>query len=821
MQEELFSVYNVKDVNIEEEMKSSYIEYAMSVIVGRALPDVRDGLKPVHRRILYAMYEQGITHDKTYKKSARVVGEVLGKYHPHGDTAVYDSMVRMAQNFSMRYMLIDGQGNFGSVDGDNAAAMRYTEARMSKIAGEILQDIDKNTVEFTPNFDESLQEPTVMPSKLPNLLINGSSGIAVGMATNIPPHNLVEICDAVMLVIDNPESTIEDIMQIVTGPDFPTGAQICGTKGIRDAYLTGRGIIKIQAKYHIEENKAKKKKALIVTEIPYTVNKSQLIIRIADLIKDKTIIGIGDLRDESDRKGMRIYIELKKDVNEDVVINQLLKHTPMLMSYGINIVALDNGQPKQLNLKELLTKFIEHRFIVVKRGVEFDLKKAEARAHILEGLRIALNNLDEVIALIKASQNAEEARNKLVSRFQLSEIQAQAILDMRLQRLTGLEREKLEAEYTELMEKIIDMKDILAKSQRIFDIIKADTIELKERYGDKRKTELTVDFEELNMEDLIHEETVVVFITKYGFVKRIAVDTFRNQLRGGRGIGGMVTREGDIIEKVFVTSTHSYLTCFTTSGKVYKTKVYNIHEETRTSKGISISNVINLGEAEKVTSAVVIDKFDNDGYLFMTTINGVVKRVRIDEFKNIRTSGIIAITLDEGDELRWVEITDGKQEALLVSRNGMIIRFKEEEVRSTGRMARGVRGMLLKEGDKIVDNSVRPVDEGVSYLLMIAESGIGKRSHIKEFRLQKRAGLGLRGIKLKVTDKLAGGTIVNSDDEVIIVSEKGTVSRQSVKSISSQGRAAKGVRVQKLDKGDKVVAFARMIEEEKEEEVSE
>ncbi len=814
---ELLSAQNIKPINIEDEMKSSYIDYAMSVIVGRALPDVRDGLKPVHRRILYAMYEQGITPDKPHKKSARVVGEVLGKYHPHGDSAVYEAMVRMAQHFSLRYPLVDGQGNFGSVDGDSAAAMRYTESRMSKIALELLEDIDKNTVEFTPNFDESLEEPTVMPAKLPNLLINGSSGIAVGMATNIPPHNLTEICDAIIALIEEPNLTAIELMHYVKGPDFPTGAQICGQRGIIEAYQTGKGIIKVQAKHHFEENKSKKRRALIITELPYTVNKAMLILKIADLVKSKAINGIADLRDESDRKGMRIYIEFKREANESVVLNQLIKHTQMVVSYGINIVALDNGQPKTLGLRELLTKYIEHRIIVVKRAVEFDLKKAQARAHILEGLRIALDNLDRVIALIRSSNTGEEAREALIRNFELSEIQAQAILDMRLQRLTGLEREKIEQEHKELLERIADMLDILAKRERILDIIKADAVYLRERFGDKRRTELTTDIEDLNYEDLIEEETVAVFISKFGFVKRLSVDNFRNQLRGGRGIGGMVTREGDIIEKVFIVSTHSTLVCFTSNGKAYKTKVYNISEESRYSKGSNISSILNLQENELVTTGVIMDNFDAENqYFFMTTLRGVVKRVKVTDFKNIRTNGIIAINLDEGDTLRWVEITDGNKDVMLLSRDGMVIRFKEDQVRPIGRAARGVRGMQLKGKDRIVDNSVRSLDEDNSSLLILAESGIGKRINIKEFRLQKRAGLGLRSIKLKVGDFLAGGAIVTNDDEVIIVSEKGTVSRQSVKPISKQGRAARGVRVQKLDSKDKVVAFARLLDEEKE-----
>jgi len=810
---------NIRDINIEDEMKTSYIDYAMSVIVGRALPDVRDGLKPVHRRILYAMYEQGITHDKSYKKSARVVGEVLGKYHPHGDTAVYDAMVRMAQPFSLRYMMVDGQGNFGSVDGDRAAAMRYTEARMSKIAGEMLKDIDKNTVDFSPNFDESLKEPTVMPSKLPSLLMNGSSGIAVGMATNIPPHNLDEVVDAVVAMVDNPDMTVSDLMEHIKGPDFPTAAQICGRAGIVDAYTTGRGIIKLQAKYKIEEVKAKKRKSIIVTELPYTVNKAMLIMKIADLVKAKTIMGIADLRDESDRKGMRIYIELKRDANEDIVINQLLKHTQLLMSYGINMVALDNGQPKVMNLKTIISKFIEHRFIVIKRGVEYDLKKAQARSHILEGLRIALEHLDEVIELIKSSANAAEARQKLIATFKLSEIQAQAILDMKLQKLTGLERDKIEVEYLELQEKIKDMLDILAKKERVFDILKADCLEIKDRFGDNRRTEITTAFEDFDMEDLIQEEKVCVFITKFGFVKRVSLDTFRTQLRGGRGIGGMVTREGDIIEKIFITSTHSYLVCFTNTGKVYKTKVFYIQEESRYSKGSSIANILKLDEGEKVTTAVVIDDFTTEQNLFFTTRKGIVKRVMVNQFQNIRTSGIRAITLDDGDELRWVELTDGKQNVLLVSKGGMVIHFSENKVRTMGRNARGVKGMELNPGDEIVDNSVKAVDEEKVFLLLLAESGIGKRTRLTDYRLQNRAGKGLRGIKLKKGDVLAGGTIVERDDEIIIVTKNGTVVRQLVVRISVQGRAARGVRVQKVDTGDIVVSFAKVLQEEEEEEV--
>lgn len=822
MQEELFNFYNVQDQDIEKEMRSSYIDYAMSVIVGRALPDVRDGLKPVHRRILYAMYEQGMVHNKPYKKCARVVGEVLGKYHPHGDTAVYDSLVRMAQEFSLRYPLVDGQGNFGSIDGDNAAAMRYTEARMSKLASELLADIEKETVEFTPNFDESLTEPTVLPTKVPNLLINGSSGIAVGMATNIPPHNLEEVCQAVKALLDDPSLTVDQLMEYIKGPDFPTAGTICGRKGIIDAYHTGKGIIKIEGRYFVEEVKSKKRKAIIITELPYAVNKAQLIIKIADLVKDKTITGIADLRDESDRKGMRIYVELKRDANEQIVTNQLLKHTQLRVSYGINSIALVNGQPKLLSLKEFLANFITHRFNMIKRRVQYDLKKAEARAHILEGLRIALDNLDEVISLIKESKDAGMARTALMNTYSLSEIQAQAILDMKLQKLTGLEREKIEIEHKELLLKIEDMKDILANKERVKIIIKEESDYIIEKYGNPRRTEIAGVIEDINIEDLIKEETVVVFFTKFGFVKRVSVDTFRMQLRGGRGIGGMNTRDGDFIEKLFVTSTHSNLVCLTSKGKCFQTKVYNIPEESRYSKGTSINNIIHLGEEEKVTTAVVVDNFKEEGkYLFMTTRKGIVKKVEVSKFQNIRANGIIAITLDDDDELSWVNMTDGSLDILLVSNEGMVIRFAEDQIRATGRSARGVIGMRLKGDDYLIDSSALNTDESKQFLLVLSKNGRGKLARLTDFRIQKRSGLGLRAIKLAKIDSLASGRIVNKEDEVIIVTEKGTVSRQSIKRISVQGRAARGVMVQKLDKGDKVVAFKPLAEQQYEQQEEE
>lgn len=801
----------ITPINIEEEMKNSYIDYAMSVIVGRALPDVRDGFKPVHRRILYSMHENGMTPGKPYKKSARVVGEVLGKYHPHGDSAVYDSMVRMAQNFALRYPLVDGQGNFGSIDGDSAAAMRYTEARMSKIATEMLADIEKETVDTSPNFDESLQEPNVLPTKIPNLLINGTSGIAVGMATNIPPHNINEVVNGCIKLIDNPLADVFELMEDIKGPDFPTAAEICGRKGIMEAYSTGRGIIKVKAKCHIEEVKGKKGKiAIIVDEIPYQVNKAQLIIKIADLVKDKKIEDISDLRDESDKKGMRIYIELKKDANEQVVLNQLYKHTQMMTSFGINMVALVNGVPRQLTLKQMLEYFIEHREEVITRRTQFDLDKARARAHILEGLRIALANLDAVIKLIRESKDVESARTGLMDNFELSDKQANAILDMRLQKLTGLEREKIEEEYNELLIKIADLEDILAKRERKMAIIKEELTEIKEKYGDLRKTEIGAEIIDMDEEDLIAKETVAVFLTKQGFVKRVAIDTFRAQLRGGRGIAGMGTREDDIIDNVFVTSTHDYIMCFTSLGKVYWLKVYKIPEASRLGKGIHLSHLINLDEDEHVTAAINVSDYNTEDYFMMATIKGVVKKTRIDNFKNIRSNGVIAINLDEGDTLQWVKRSDGDSEVMMATAEGMIIRYHENDVRHMGRATRGVRGITLNVGDKVVSMDVLKDDHDI---MILTESGIGKRTRLSEYRLQKRGGKGLRAIKLKSRpnqDYVTKIAVVEISDEIIIVTKNGTVSRQKVKAVSMQRRAARGVKVQKLDGGDYVVDFTKV-----------
>ena len=825
-QEVLFSANpldgsRIVDQNIVDEMKSSYIDYSMSVIVSRALPDARDGLKPVHRRILYAMNEQGMTPNRPYKKSARLVGEVLGKYHPHGDTAVYDSMVRMAQDFSLRYPLVDGQGNFGSVDGDNAAAMRYTEARMSRISTSMLDDIDKDTVDFSPNFDESLEEPTVLPAKLPNLLLNGTSGIAVGMATNIPPHHLGELIDGTIALIDNPDITIPELMQHVKGPDFPTGAIICGREGIQSAYMTGRGSIRVRAKLHLEEvGKKNDREAIIVTEIPYQVNKANLIIRIAELVKEKKIMGIADLRDESDRKGMRIYIELKKDANPDVVINLLYKHTPMQNTFGANILAIVDGVPRTLNLKECLQQYQKHREIVIVRRTQFELRKAEERAHILEGLRIALQNLDAVIKLIRASKTAEEAKAGLISQFSLSDIQAQAILDMRLQRLTGLEREKIETEYAELLKTIADLKDILEKRDRLLTIIKAELLEIKEKYNDERRTALEESAEEVDLDDLIPEETVAVFLTKQGFIKRVSLDTFRSQLRGGRGVQGMNTRDEDQVDTLMVVSTHTYLLCFTNLGKAYRVKVYTIPDATKQGKGRSIATVLNLAEGESVKAMVPVDDFtDEKTYLLMGTEKGVVKKTAITEFQHLRNSSVIAINLDQEDDLLMVLKTNGEQDVVMATEKGMMIRFSELDVRPLGRATRGVRGITLRTGDKVI--SFVLVNEGAS-LLLVTKFGYGKRTQLTAFRCQKRSGMGVRAIQLRdrkdVKDTVIKSLLVSPNDQLICVTKNGTVNRQDAYAISSQGRAARGVIVQRLDDGDEVIDIAKIVESEEKEE---
>lgn len=794
-------------INLEDEMKHSYIDYAMSVIVGRALPDVRDGLKPVHRRILFAMDELGLGAGRAYKKSARVVGEVLGKYHPHGDTAVYESMVRMAQDFSLRYRLVDGQGNFGSVDGDSPAAMRYTEARMTRIAEEMLSDIEKDTVNFIPNFDESLKEPSVLPSKFPNLLVNGSSGIAVGMATNIPPHNLAEVVDGIIHVIDEPEVTLEELMKDIKGPDFPTGAIICGRKGIKDAFSTGRGLVTLRARVNFEELRGGKE-AIIITELPYQVNKASLVEQIANLVKNKKIVGIIDLRDESDRDGMRVYIELRRDANREIVLNQLYKHTDMQATFGINMVALVGGEPIQLTIKQLIEEFVKYREEVVTRRTKFDLNKAKEDAHILEGLKIAVENIDAIVKLIKSSKNPDEARNGLMTKFKLSERQAQAILDMRLQRLTQLERHKIEEDYANLLKLIVQLEAILASRKKMQQIIKEELMELRKKYGDPRRSEITGAIEEMVAEDLIPDVEVAIPLTLDGFIKRMPMNMFRSQQRGGRGVAGMTTSEQDQIYKIFVATTHNDILFFSNKGKVHKVKAYEIPEAGRAAKGTSVANLLSLGQGEMVTAAISVKEFDPKHFMFMTTRGGVVKKVPLEEFEHIRRAGIIAIKLREADELRWVRLTDGKQSIVMGTETGMLIQFNENDVRPMGRAAAGVRGITLQKEDKVV--CMGGVSEG-NEMLFITKNGYGKRTEIEEYRSQHRGGKGLCAIRTRPDDRVVSAKIVNKDDDILVITANGTLSRQSVEGISLQGRYAKGVRVQKLDRGDAVSDLARVV----------
>jgi len=806
-------------ITISDEMKTSYLEYAMSVIVGRALPDVRDGLKPVHRRILYSMYEQGYTAGRAYKKCARIVGDVLGRYHPHGDTAVYDSLVRMAQDFSMRYMLIDGQGNYGSVDGDNAAAMRYTEARMSKISMHILQDIEKKTVNFVNNFDESLQEPSVLPTRVPNLLLNGTAGIAVGMATNIPPHNLSELTDGICALIDNPNSEVEDLMEHIKGPDFPTGGTICGNVGINSAYRTGRGVITIRAKTTFED--VKKRRAIIVHELPYQVNKANLIIKIAELVNDKKLTGISDLRDESDRKGMRIYIELKRDAQEEIVLNQLFKHTQLQNSFGINIVALVGGIPKTLNLKEVLTHYVAHRKEVVVRRTQYDLKLAQDRLHILEGLRIALQNIDDVIALIKQSESTAAAHKGLMETFGLSEKQSTAILEMRLQRLTGLERDKIENEYNDLMVKIADLEDILSNEKRIYSIIKTEQIEIRDKFTDERRTELGGSVDNVEIEDLIPQQMVAILMTKNGLIKRMPVSNFKSQLRGGRGVSGMSTREEDIIERLLVTSSHDYLLCFSSSGKVHKIKAYQIPESGRTSKGVSIAHFLELPEGETVTTIIPVKSFDSKEYLVMVTKKGIIKKTEVSAFSHFKTRAIIAINLDEGDSLNWVLKSDGGKDVILSTTDGMVIRFEESQARPLGRSSRGVKAIKIKPEDELVDVNLIDPEDDKTFLLLITTKGYGKNLRTNEFKCQKRGGVGVKALKFRKTvpgDHVKSAIICTQDDEIMMATKNGTICRQEVSRISVQRRASQGVIVLKLDKKDELIALAKVVRDESSEE---
>ncbi len=797
-------------LNIEDEMKTSYIDYAMSVIVGRALPDVRDGLKPVHRRILFGMQEQGMTRDKPYKKSARIVGDVMGKYHPHGDAAIYDTMVRMAQDFNLRYPLADGQGNFGSIDGDSAAAMRYTEVRMDRIAEEMLADIDKKTVDFIPNYDGSLEEPTVLPSKLPNLLVNGSTGIAVGMATNMAPHNLNEIVDAVNMTIDDPDVEIQDLMGVVKGPDFPTGAYIFGSSGIRSAYQTGRGIVKMRAKTHIEENKNKEK--IIIDEVPYQVNKARLIENIAELVKEKKIAGITDLRDESDRDGIRVVIELGRGTNSDVVLNQLYKHTQMESSFGIINLALVDGQPQVLNLKELIVHFIDHRVVVITRRSQFELEKARKRAHILEGLQIALDHIDQVIALIRASKTVEEARIGLMSNFDLSEEQAKAILEMRLQKLTGLEREKIDNEHKELLETIKGLLELLADRAKILKLIKEELADIRQRYGDARRSQIIEGGVDLEDEDLIPVEEVVVTISNSGYIKRMPIDTYTQQRRGGRGVIGMDTKEADFVEDLFVASTHDYILFFTDRGRVHWLKVYEIPDASRQSRGKAIINLIEVDNSENVTAQIPVKTFDQGHNLVMATKCGVVNKTDLSAFKNPRRGGIIAIKLDEGDELQTVKLTDGSMDIIIGTRHGKAIRFSETDVRATGRGSRGVRGIRLVSDNYVVGMDIVRDD---ATLLTITENGFGKRTEFSEYRNINRGGQGVITIISSIRNGLVVDVkAVDESDELMVTTSGGIIIRVPVSDIRIQGRNTQGVKIMNVHGGDKVMGVARVVRED-------
>ena len=807
---------NKMPVNIEDEMRKSYMDYAMSVIVGRALPDVRDGLKPVHRRVLFAMSELSNDWNKPYKKSARVVGDVIGKYHPHGDSAVYDTIVRMAQSFSMRHPLVDGQGNFGSIDGDSAAAMRYTEVRMDRLAHELLTDIDKETVDFGPNYDDSLQEPLVLPCKFPNLLVNGSEGIAVGMATKIPPHNLGEVIDALIAVIDNPALDFDDLLRLVPGPDFPTGGFILGRDGIREAYAGGRGIIQTRARALVEKDRRTGRESIIVNEIPYQVNKAKLIEKIAELVKEKKIEGISDLRDESDRDGMRIVIELKKESIPEVILNQLYKMTQMQSSFGIIMLAIVNGQPRVLALREVLDRFIEHRKEIITRRCIFELKKAEARAHILEGLKIALENLDEVIQIIKSSTNPAEAKERLMTRFGFSTLQAQAILDMRLHRLTGLERDKIIAEYNEILALIQRLKEILASEVEILSIIKQELIEIKERFANPRRTEIIAKTGDLSLEDLIVEEDMVVTVSHTGYIKRNAVSLYRAQRRGGKGKTGMRPKEEDFVEQLFIASTHAYILVFTDLGKVYWLKVHEIPQGGRATRGKAIVNLLQLSSEENVTSILPVKEFVEDKYIVTATRNGVVKKTELMAYSNPRAGGIIALTIDEGDRLVSTRLTDGTMDILLASSHGKSIRFPESDVRSMGRTSRGVRGMMLEAGDSIIGMEV-VTDATAATLVTVTENGYGKRTDLDEYRVQSRGGKGI--ITIKTTERngqVVDIKLVNDESDLMFITDRGKVLRTGVSMLSIIGRNTQGVRLMVLESGERIVAVARLAEKDEE-----
>ncbi len=802
----------VRHVNIESEMRVAYLDYAMSVIVSRALPDARDGLKPVHRRILYAMHDMGIRHNTPHKKSARIVGEVLGKYHPHGDTAVYDAMVRMAQDFAMRYPLVDGQGNFGSVDGDSPAAMRYTEARLAKISQEMLADIDKNTVDWAENFDGSLQEPQVLPARLPNMLLNGTSGIAVGMATNIPPHNLGEICDALIYLLEHYDQvddvTVQDLMQFVKGPDFPTGATLIGQEGLLNAYGTGKGRVTMRAVAKIEEMKGNRHR-IVVSELPYQVNKANLLERIADLVRTDKLKDISDLRDESDRSGLSVVIELKRGAQPKKVLNQLYKYTALQSTFGINMLALLDNEPRLLPLKRALTAYVEHRREVITRRTEFERDKARQRAHVLEGLRIALNNLDEVIKTIRQSNDADMARTQLMERFGLSQVQAQAILDMQLRRLAALERQKIEDEYQEVMKTIAYLEDLLANPQKILGLIKEDLQEIKEEYGDPRRTRILVDAtDEFNEEDLVKEEQVLISITERGYIKRVPSKTYRSQGRGGRGVIGMTTRDEDEIMFLFAASTHDTILYFTDKGKVYSEKAYHIPDASRTAKGVSIINLINISPGERITATVVVPSFDQAEYLMMLTRKGRTKRTNLSEFESVRPSGLIALTLDGDDELGWVKLTGGDNEIIVVSRDGQAIRFDENDVRPMGRTAAGVGAMRLRRGDEI-----RGMDivEPEGDLLVVTEKGFAKRTPLAEYNLQRRNGSGVRTLTKNIarTGGIIGARVVpDNGGDLTIISRDGMVLRTAIKHVSQLGRSTQGIRAINLRRDDVVASVA-------------
>ena len=800
-------------VYIEDEMQKSYIDYAMSVIIQRALPDVRDGLKPVHRRILYAMHEAGMASNKPYKKSARIVGEVLGKYHPHGDFSVYEAIVRLAQDFSTRYLMVDGHGNFGSVDGDGAAAMRYTEVRMAKVAEMMLEDIEKETVDFGPNYDESLKEPSVLPSKVPALLINGSAGIAVGMATNIPPHNLSEVVNGLVMLIDNPDAEIPQLMTAIKGPDFPTGAAILGTDGIRSAYNTGRGVVKIRAKAEIEPMQ-KGKHRIVVSEIPYQVNKARLIENIAQLVKDGVVEGITDLRDESDRRGMRIVIELKSDVVPDVVLNQLYKHTQLQSSFGIIMLALVKGQPRILNLKQILEYYLEHQKEVITRRTRFELGKAQDRAHILEGLKIALDNLDEVIKTIRNSATADIAKTSLMEKFNLSQRQAQAILDMRLQRLTGLERKKIDDEYIDVMEQIDWLESVLADESKVMNIIKEDLLLMQKKFGDARRTEISTDTSEMDIEDLIAEEDIVVTISHQGYIKRQTLDNFRSQKRGGVGkTGGSGKKADDCAEHLFLSTTHHNILFFTNKGKVYRQKGYEIPEAGRTAKGTAIINLLPIEQGEKITAVIPVKEFKDDHFMFMATNKGTVKKTNLVDFDSARKTGLIAINLDANEDLIGVEMTDGNSEIVIATRNGIAIRFDEQDVRPMGRTAHGVRGITLNYGDEVV--AMDSVANEEYEVLTATELGMGKRTAVSEYRKQTRGGKGV--INMKITEKtgtVVGMRVINPEQEIMMITAGGIIIRIDVDQISQYSRNTQGVKLMTLNDDDKVVSLAAIHHEE-------